>query len=145
MTSIIVGIDPGVHTGFATWDMSAKRLESVMSVQIHDAMDRVRNLRDAGMLRCVVFEDARQRTWFGAADARQQKSGAGVREGVGSVKRDCTIWQDFLTSLGVPFEAVKPMKGATKLDAKQFKAITKWHGTTNNHGRDAAMLIIGRM
>ena len=29
----------------------------------------------------LIIEDARKRTWFGGADARQARSGAGIREG----------------------------------------------------------------
>jgi len=32
----------------------------------------------------------------------------------------------------------------TKLTADQFKRITGWHGRTNEHGRDAAMLVFGK-
>lgn len=141
---IIVGIDPGVTTGFATWKRAEKCFGDVTSMAIHEAMDKVRAMHTVGMLHSVVFEDSRQRTWFGNADARTAKSGAGAREGAGSVKRDCTIWQDYLTSLGIPFQAVKPARGTTKLASADFKRLTGWTHATNEHGRDAAMLIFGR-
>ena len=37
-----------------------------------------------------------------------------------------------------------PKDNKTKLNADQFSRITKWEGRTNEHGRDAAMLIFGR-
>lgn len=142
---LIIGLDPGVNTGFAIWRRSTKQLTVVTSVAIHEAMNIVQGRHVDGRLHSVVFEDARQRTgWFGLMDAKQGRYGAGVREGVGSVKRDCQIWQDFLTALGVPFEAVKPATGATKWDATTFAKVTKWPSRTNEHGRDAAILIFGR-
>ena len=35
-------------------------------------------------------------------------------QGVGSVKRDATIWEDYLTELGVEFEMVAPKRNITK-------------------------------
>jgi hypothetical protein len=139
-----IGIDPGVATGYATWDRIERRLVTVCSMPIHEAMDEVRGTHRAGLLHSVVFEDAHQRKWFGGADARQARSGAGIREGVGSVKRDCTIWRDFLTAQGITFQAIKPAAGSTKWDADTFARMTGWTAQTNNHGRDAALLVIGR-
>lgn len=138
-----VGIDPGVRTGIAIWSSAERRLLDVATMGIVEAMTRVATMHSIGSLRRVRFEDARLRTWFGSADKRQARSGAGVREGVGSVKRDCQIWQEFLEALGITFEPVKPAAGATKLDAHVFARLAKWEGRTSNHGRDAAMLVLG--
>lgn len=140
-----IGLDPGVVTGFAIWDSAARQLLQVTSLPIHEAMDRVRDMVQAGSVRKVRFEDARKRdTWFGKMDKKQEKYGAAVREGVGSVKRDCAIWEGYLTSLGVPFEAIKPSKGSTKWDAAYLKRVTGWSQQTNEHARDAAVLVYGR-
>lgn len=144
MKHLMVGIDPGVTTGYAVWDRERKALYAVTSMAIHDAMATVKQLHESGELHSVVFEDARLRTWFGTADKRQAASGAGIREGVGSVKRDCVIWADFLTALGVKFTAIKPQRGSSKWSPAYFARITGWTGRTNNHGRDAAALIVGK-
>lgn len=141
---LYVGIDPGVTTGFAVWDGAAKRMLAVDSMAVHVAMREVEGLHRGGKLALVVFEDARLRKWFAAADRRQSASGAGVREGVGSVKRDCGIWTDFLTDLGVKFLAVAPQRGATKWSPAHLAKLTGWTARTNNHGRDAAALVVGR-
>lgn len=86
----------------------------------------------------VVFEDARQRTWFGHGDTDAKKQGAG------SVKRDCSIWEDFCKDYGIPFWAKPPVKGATKVSADYFKMVSHYQGRTSEHSRDAAMLVIGR-
>ncbi|HET6788023.1 MAG TPA: hypothetical protein VFH49_08690 [Aquabacterium sp.] len=144
MTTIHIGIDPGAQTGYAAWDATEKRLASVRTLKIHEAMHYVLEVQRAGMLHSVTFEDARLRTWFGGADARQARSGPGIREGVGSVKRDCTIWAEFLGDHGIAYRAVKPAAGTTKWDAETFAKRTGWTGRTSNHGRDAALLVFGR-
>ena len=144
ITSIHVGIDPGVKTGFASYAPDRRAFTAVYTLEIHQAMDLVRELHQTGLLVSVTFEDARKRKFFGAADARMKRSGAGIREGIGSVKRDCSIWQGFLTSLGVQFFAVPPQAGSTKWDAATFERVTGWKGRTSNHARDAGLLVWGK-
>lgn len=137
--TIIVGIDPGVTTGVAMWYADERRLVRVDSMMIHQAMryitdERARLYDDL----LVVFEDCRQHRVFG----KGQRNDAAL-QGVGSVKRDCGIWDDFLTDNGIPFITRTPSRRRTKFTAEQFQSATGWTGRSNNHGRDAAMLVAG--
>lgn len=134
---MLIGIDPGVTTGFAVWDPGAKALLACRSMLIHEAMRQVEHMHCDGLLREVTMEDARLRTWFGL-------KGREALQGAGSIKRDCTIWADFLGALGVPYRSVKPQAGATKWTAEMFQRTTGWTGRTNEHARDAALLVWGR-
>ena len=137
---ICIGIDPGTHTGMAVWDTKERRFLSLETLPIHQALIKVMMWRDRiGHDLQVVFEDARQRTWFG----RDKNTNAKL-QGAGSIKRDCSIWEDFCKDYQIPFLAVPPMKGGTKLSKAYFKTISGWKGRTSNHARDAAMLVIGR-
>jgi len=119
----------------AVWDVKGRRLQVVTSCMIHDALQMVYMLSLETAI-CVRVEDARKRKWFG-------KSGREKLQGAGSVKRDCKIWEDFLTDKKIPFELVPPKANKTKTTAAQFKAVTKWQPRTNEHARDAAMLVYG--
>lgn len=137
---IYIGIDPGTHTGVAVWDTRERRFLSLETLPIHQALIKVMMWRDrVGHDLHVVFEDARQRTWFG----RDRNTNAKL-QGAGSIKRDCSIWEDFCRDYEIPYYAVPPMKGGTKLSESYFKTISGWKGRTSNHARDAAMLVIGR-
>lgn len=136
-SQLAIGIDPGVKTGIAVADDG--KLQSVESATITAAMQMVLALKDQNPT--VYIEDARKRTWFGNADARQARSGSGIREGVGSVKRDCGIWEQFCIEQGVAYQLVHPAANKTKLDAETFNRITGWRAKTNEHSRDAAMLV----
>ncbi|KQF50035.1 hypothetical protein APC13_01240, partial [Acinetobacter pittii] len=92
----------------------------------------------------LYIEDARLRTWFGRIDSEQKKYGAGVREGIGSVKRDAQIWEDWCKEQGLNYKMVHPAANKTKTDAKYFLKLTGWAKRTNEHARDAAMLVFGR-
>ena len=62
-------------------------------------------------------------------------------QGAGSIKRDAKIWEDFLMDIGVNHEMISPAKNRTKLKADTFKTYTGWENPTNEHSRDAAMLV----
>lgn len=134
---IWVGIDPGTHTGVAVWDSVEGRFLTLKTLPIHRAMDLVREIRDGGDKLAVVFEDARLRKWYGA-NAREKVQGAG------SVKRDCAIWEDFLTDNDVQFLTMKPGRTATKVTPAWFRKLTGWEGRSSEHSRDAAMLVFRR-
>ena len=136
---IYIGIDPGTHTGMAVWDSGEGRFLSLETLPIHRAMDLVRLWSGKVDLR-VVFEDARQRKWYGRSEAEVRRK----IQGAGSVKRDCAIWEDFLADSGIPFLTVKPGRVATKVTPSWFKTLTGWEGRTSEHSRDAAMLVFGR-
>lgn len=134
---IYIGIDPGTHTGFAVWDSDARRFQSLQTLPLHKALDEV-EIWEMNHPCEVVFEDARLRTWFGKGDTNAKLQGAG------SIKRDCAIWEEFLTDNGIPYQAVAPIKGATKVSPEWFKTISGYKGKCSQHARDAAMLVIGK-
>lgn len=143
---IYIGIDTGVHTGFAVWDNRQRSLLEVTSMSIHEAMDRVKQYQDdaaeKGVKLIVRVEDPRQRTWFGTERMSREEERKKL-QGVGSVKRDASIWDDYLKDLGVEYEMVAPKRNVTKLKAETFQSYTHWKGRTNEHGRDAAGLVFG--
>lgn len=132
---LYIGIDPGVKTGFAIWDTESKNFDYIAAMPIHEAMQNVITMSDYLKVK-VIVEDARKRKWFGKnSNAKQQ--------GAGSIKRDCKIWEDFLTDYGIDYEMMSPGKSKTKITSAYFKKLSGWEKATNEHGRDAAMLVIG--
>ena len=131
---LLIGIDPGVNTGMAIGRDG--KLESIVTGLACEIEMQVKFHSDVEDI-FVYFEDARMRQWFG-------KAGREKLQGAGSVKRDCQRWQEWLEMNNIPHCKVAPKDNKTKLNADQFSRITKWEGRTNEHGRDAAMLIFGR-
>lgn len=131
----MVGIDCGVNTGIAVWDRQKKCFEIIQSTMIHRAFKLVLQYHE----RYAVFvriEDARKRRYFG-------NTGREMLQGAGSVKRDAKIWEDFCLDMGIRYELVPPKNNKTKLNSDLFERMTGWKNRTNNHARDAAMLIYG--
>ena len=144
--SILIGIDPGEHTGFAVWDVRHKTLLRIETIPIHRAMKIVADFWEGSKLTgekmAVIFEDARQRKWF--PREKNVSEYRGKLMGAGAAKRDARIWEEFLTDYGIPFKAHKPQAGGTKWSADYFAQVTGWTGRTSEHARDAALLVYGR-
>lgn len=131
----LIGIDAGVNTGLAV--MIDGKLNQITTCTIIEAMECVKKLADNQNHLTIYIEDSRQRKWFG-------NKGREVLQGVGSVKRDCGIWEEFCLYHGLDFKLIAPRHNHTKTTAQEFKRITGWEKRTSEHGRDAAMLIWGR-
>ena len=139
---IVIGIDPGMHTGLAVWDTSSRQFLDIRTTNIVDAMDYLRQIREERGIGLVVFEDARQRKWIPREKDMKQVKGRAM--GAGSVKRDCSIWEEWCRFYCIDFVASLPRYGMTKLTDAYFRGITGYDRRTNEHGRDAAMLVFQR-
>ena len=139
---LVVGIDPGVNTGIAVWDTVSRAFLDIRSSGIVDAMEYLRRLHSERTISLVVFEDARQRKWI--PREKDLKEFKGRAMGAGSVKRDCTIWEEWCKYHHIECVKTPPRAGMTKLSDAFFQGLTGYDRRTNNHGRDAAMLIFGR-
>ena len=84
----------------------------------------------------VWFEDAR---FIGGGG----KGGTGRLQGAGSIKRDCSVWEEFLDYHNIAYRKIKPQRGSTKWDDKRFKRTTGWAKRTNEHSRDAGVIVFG--
>lgn len=131
-----IGIDPGVNTGYAVWDSGRKKIVELSTCTIVSAMDRVKEIAKDNPV-TLVIEDARKRTWYG-------NNSQAKMQGAGSIKRDCMVWEEFVTINGIPAHFLHPMKGGTKLSPEYFKMLTGYKGRASNHARDAAMLVFGK-
>lgn len=139
---IVVGIDPGVHTGVAVWDTSSRQLLDVRCSGIVEAMRYIHELQQERGIGLIVFEDARQRKWIPREKDLAQFRGRAM--GAGSVKRDCSIWEEWCKVFAIEYVKTPPKNNITKLTDRMFSGITGYDRRTNEHGRDAAMLVFGR-
>ena len=139
---IVVGIDPGQNTGLAVWDTVSRAFLDIRCSGIVDAMRYLSELQSERQIGLLVFEDARKRKWLPREKSLKEFKGRAM--GAGSVRRDSAIWEEWCRTYAIPFVAVPPRPGLTKLSDIQFQGITGYDRRTNEHGRDAAMLVFGR-
>lgn len=134
---ILFGIDCGVTTGVGVWDARHKEVLDIKTGTLPEMYGYIRRFAETFNDDFVLrIEDARKRKWFG------NNSNSKI-QGAGSIKRDSQLWEQICEYEGWKYQLIHPIKGATKLKHEQFCRITKWDGRTNEHGRDATMLVYG--
>lgn len=127
---IQIGIDPGVHTGFAVAeDGKLVRLQTLDFWQAYHTACVL--IGEHGSLRVVIEVPKTKANWHGATAAHN----------VGRVCREAELLADGLELAGAQVQRVHP---SGKVDAATFARITGWVGRTNEHQRDAGMLAITR-
>lgn len=132
---LIIGIDPGTTTGYAVWNVKNKNFEFVKSGKILDVMRRLEVYAVFGK-NLFMIENPNLRKWYGSNSNSKL-------QGAGSIKRDFSIWLEWFEYNGADFRELNPKNINTKIDSDQFKKITGWAEKTNNHSRDAAMMVFG--
>lgn len=134
----VVGIDPGVNTGFAITDNGAFTDIETMTFTEAQAwcLNCISRYREQGGVNTLelVIEDPRGQ--YVPPSMREP----GRIKGVGSVERDCKLWIEFAEFYSIPYRLVKPGK-YRKIDAKTFRQWTGWEGRTSEHARCAAMMV----
>lgn len=140
---IVVGLDPGEHTGLAVYDESQRRLVVCTTTTFWGAVAVLVAAQrfDAA----VVLEDPEgNRPTFahGAASARQREK---ISQNVGMNKQHARLLAAACDLLGLPCLRLVPTKGSqTKTRPEAFAALTGYAGRTSSHARDAGMLCFDR-
>lgn len=148
ISPIKIGIDPGVHTGVCVYDSKKKEIILLETHTFWSAIELIKNYYEEFGFGILVFiEDPSKNK---AMHHNQHKEitreklnlSMKIAQDVGMNKREATLIIDYLKLNNIPHKAVKPT--STKVDAQYFKMITGYSGSTNEHKRDAGMLVIGR-
>ena len=152
---IYIGIDPGESTGLAIWDSRQGKITIMTTTTFWGAINTIKLNSDSPTHIHVVIEDCTQNApVFGIENTYRSTKGlhanklrAVARQGinVGTVMEKTKLMIKWLEDNNILHSKVRPTKkSATKLKADTFNNITKWNKRTNEHQRDAAMLVFGR-
>lgn len=132
----LVSVDTGVKTGYCHMEngefveLSTQRITKAM----YKVLDLFNGCKESGATFIILIEDVRQRTWVNPKFKKERL------RGIGSVERDCSVWQDFCEHHGIPHLLVHPMKGETKKSQEYFTQRTGYIYEVSDHGRDAGLL-----
>lgn len=135
----LIGIDPGIVCGLAIISKSDGKFFMVKSCKLHELFELLLAVQTSEIL--VYIENPN--TWVpfrklapGVAEMR--------RAGAGAVKQTYKHIIEFLDDNGMEYHSTRLQGNYKKVKADWFRKQTGWNGKTNEHGRDAAMLIFGR-
>lgn len=134
---IYIGIDPGIVSGFAIWQPKAKVLENVDSFKLHQLFSKLETLNAKFDMRVFVENP---NTWIGFYG----KSEPSRLQGAGAVKQTYKHIIEFLADNKIDYTPTKLQGNMKKVKSELFKQITGYQGTTNEHGRDAAMIVFDK-
>ncbi len=133
---IIVGIDPGIKSGYAALNKSTHKLIEVQTLKLFELFEA---LNSCPKDRTTVYiENPNTYIPFGGKKIAAQQQGAGA------VKQTFKHIIEFLEDRKLKYITTKLQGTLKKKKADWFKEQTGWEGSTNEHGRDAALLIWGR-
>ena len=131
--SILLGIDPGRHTGVAIF--VGGRLAELRTTDpngVAALLDEIQPGR-------VVFEDSRltRATWSrNVTPAAMRK----IARNVGQIDAWCSQLVELCAARGIAAHGISPEHKGAKLDAAAFERLTGWGKPSNQHTRDAAMV-----
>lgn len=152
MANVIAGIDPSYqdNNAVALWD--GTKYVGMESGSFHKVEDYL--LSSKYKVVAIYLEDSRLDTHVHAAKYAAKnagdKIGAAAQTGrrVGRLDAVCQRWTDWAAKNEIPVFLVRPSsrrKGVDlKLTATAFKLRTNYTAKTNEHERDAAMLVFQR-
>lgn len=146
MARYYIGIDPGVNTGVAVWDKKEKAFKYFSTTDFWELIEGIGSLgwtEEDKEDHVVCIEDPNVNKPLFANKKGSTKSLIKIAQNVGSNKREASLLIDFFERNGIAFKALPPSRKG-KLSSEQFKAYTGYTGRTNEHVRDAAMLVFGR-
>jgi hypothetical protein len=136
----IIGIDPGIVCGFAVQENG--KLINVSSCKLHKLFYALKNdLRLTNNNILVYIENPN--TWVPFKNVSREVMEM-KRAGAGAVKQTYKHIIEFLEDNSITYHPTRLQGNYKKVTAKWFKQQTGWDKPTNEHGRDAGMLIFGR-
>lgn len=143
---IYIGIDPGVDTGVCVWDADQQtilRLDTLGFWSVIGLLSAYKNQH--GELLSVVIEDPnlnKAMHWQQKKSVRGFNPATKIAQNVGQNKKEAELIIKYLEANQFSYEAIRPV--TRKIGARVFKHLSGYKDRTNQHVRDAAMLVINR-
>lgn len=145
MNKIYIGIDPDVTLNGVAYYVPETNYLSLHNLNFWNLIKYIQDYQDSEFEFAVIIEGGwlnSKSNWHGGNKLASSR----IAKNVGSNHQVGKLLVEYCGIYGISHEVVKPrnlIKGK-KIDAKTFKAITKYEGRTNQETRDAAMLVFGR-
>jgi len=135
-----IGIDVGIHNGFAVWDKTAKRLIELSTYKTWEVIMWLLVKKNDKIDFTVRIENPNTWVNYGTLTTKEVN---GRKQGAGSVKRSYQVLIEFFEDNDIKYEAISLRSSLKKLKADKFKMLTGIDVKTNEHERDACMMVWG--
>jgi hypothetical protein len=131
---MILGIDPGVKTGVASY--TGGRLVGLETIGPADYVSLLSDRQPS----LVVIEDSRLTSFVFTGARQSHRPSLKIARNIGMVDGFCHLLFALCESQGIDVIGVSPEGKGRKLKAPMFCQMTGHTGTSNQHERDAAMV-----
>jgi hypothetical protein len=138
---IWIGVDAGKYTGVAVWNSKSRSL-SVLTTDFWGCYNFILENYGKSQIRIVIEDPSKTPPVFNKKFVRSEKARLKVAQNVGGVKRESVLLADGLERAG--FTVIRTKPNNTKKNSVYIKRLTGYEGRTNEHNRDAIMLVYGR-
>lgn len=148
----LIGLDPGKKTGVCLYDKSKKIVVKLCTLdfwQVFDLITEVafilRGIDYQGKIAFNIENSALNKPTFAKPEDGKELTRQKISRNVGSNQRESVLLIEGIRRLGYEVKEVRPTKKAAfkgKITVELFKAMTGWKGSSSQHARDAAMLVI---
>ena len=135
---LYIGIDPGIVSGFAGWFPQSKEFDVITSLKIYELFRKI-EVRQSTFDLHVFIENPN--SWFGF---RGQAQDPNRLQGAGAVKQTFKHITEYLTDHNIPFTPTKLQGNMKKVKADYFKKLTGYTLKTNEHSRDASLIVFNK-
>jgi hypothetical protein len=135
----LIGIDPGVNMGIAYWNTETMMFEKIASMKLYEVILALAAMPVNDIK--VYIEDPN--TFFGFKGTDRASHNARL-QGAGSVKRSFSAIIEFIEDKNIRHERISLQGTLKKVTKQKFKMMTGYSGESNEHGRDAALMVFNR-
>lgn len=133
---VVVGIDPGKNTGFASID--GGKIEHMKTLSVLEAIDLIDCWSFS--IDLVVLKDSTLQTHVFSDPGVKTDAAMKIARNDGEIDGYCKLIRQRCIDLQVSIKSVSPKNKGPKIEPVYFKKITGWDGPSNQHERDAVML-----
>ena len=142
-----VGIDPGLNrnNGYAVWDIKNQLFAQILAMSFWELAGIIQDTAIYNKHKYHFFLEnpaGNKPVWI---QAKGGKNVAGkIAQNVGMNKAVGILWAQLFEQKKLSYTLVTPKKSSlTKMGKEQFQKLTGYKTRTNEHSRDAAMLVFG--
>lgn len=138
----LIGIDPGVKTGFAVWSRTEKGL-TISTTDFWGVISYLMEITDKSKF-FVIIEDPNLNPamhWNQHNAKGSINFGAKIAQNVGANKKEAELLIEWMKREGIHFYRYKPT--TKKWTDEEFKRYTGYAGKCSQHARDAAAMVWG--
>jgi hypothetical protein len=136
---MIMGIDPGKHTGIAVYDQG--KFINIFDCNTYEAILFLQENK-TNIKQVIIESSSRQSHIWNTKEMNKGSFGRRARN-TGSVDGKVDIFREFCIKENIEIREISPLQKGSKWTKEQFKMfVPEWTKQTNEHQRDAAKLVM---